>query len=53
MHKLADEYRSRSGFTDVTTLVYPDARHEVFAELQQDEVRADTLAWLDTHIPAR
>lgn len=53
VHKLADEYRSRSGFTDVTTLVYPDARHEIFAELQQDEVRADTLAWLDTHIPAR
>jgi len=53
VHKLADEYRSRSGLTDVTTLVYPDARHEIFAELQQDEVRADVLAWLDTHIPAR
>ncbi|KAB1867676.1 alpha/beta fold hydrolase [Microbacterium algeriense] len=53
VHKLADEYRSRSGLTDVTTLVYPDARHEIFAELQQDEVRADVLAWLDTHIPSR
>ncbi|KTR74898.1 lysophospholipase [Microbacterium oxydans] len=53
VHKLADEYRNRSGLTDVTTLVYPDARHEIFAELQQDEVRADVLAWLDTHIPAR
>jgi alpha-beta hydrolase superfamily lysophospholipase len=53
VHKLADEYRSRSGLTDVTTLVYPDARHEIFAELQQDEVRADVLAWLDKHIPAR
>ncbi|MGW9157157.1 alpha/beta fold hydrolase [Microbacterium sp. NPDC055665] len=53
VHKLADEYRSRSGLTDVTTLVYPDARHEIFAELQQDEVRADVLAWLDKQIPAR
>lgn len=50
VHKLAEEYRSRSGLTDVTTLVYPDARHEIFNELQQDEVRADVLAWLDAHI---
>lgn len=53
VHKLAAAYRERSGLTDVTTLVYPDARHELFNELQQDEVRADLLAWLDTHIPAR
>lgn len=52
VHKLAEEYRSRSGLTDVTTLVYPDARHEIFNELQQDEVRADLLAWLDKHIAA-
>jgi alpha-beta hydrolase superfamily lysophospholipase len=53
VHKLAEEYRTRSGLTDVTTLVYPDARHEIFAELQQAEVRADVLSWLDAHIPAR
>lgn len=52
VHKLAEAYRMRSGFSDVTTLVYPDARHEVFHELQQDEVRADLLAWLDARIPA-
>lgn len=46
VHKLADEYRTRSGLTDVTTLVYPDARHEIFNDLQQDEVRADVVAWL-------
>lgn len=51
VHKLADAYRTRSGLTDVTTLVYPDARHEIFNELQQDEVRADVLAWLDKHFP--
>ncbi len=53
VHKLADEYRARSGLTDITTLVYPDARHEIFNELQQDEVRADILSWLDTRIPPR
>ncbi|MFC7787382.1 alpha/beta fold hydrolase [Microbacterium sp. MAHUQ-60] len=53
VHKLADAYRSRSGLTDVTTLVYADARHEIFNELQQDEVRADVLAWLGRHMPAR
>lgn len=53
VHRLADEYRTRSGLTDITTLVYPDARHEIFNELQQDEVRADILSWLDARIPAR
>lgn len=53
VHRLADDYRTRSGLTDITTLVYPDARHEIFNELQQDEVRADVLSWLDARIPAR
>ncbi|WP_309128192.1 alpha/beta hydrolase [Microbacterium sp.] len=53
VHKLADAYRRRSGLTDVTTLVYPDARHELFNEINQAEVRADVLAWLDKHMPAR
>lgn len=53
VHRLAEDYRSRSGLTDITTLVYPEARHEVFNELQQDDVRADLLAWLDQHFPVR
>lgn len=53
VHKLAEQYRNRSGLTDVTTLVYPDARHEIFNERQQDEVRSDLLAWLDKQMPAR
>ena len=52
-HRLADAYRDRSGRTDVTTLVYPDARHEIFNDVSQAQVRADLLAWLDTRIPAR
>lgn len=53
VHKLADAYRSRSGFTDVTTLVYPDMRHEIFNENGQERVRADLLVWLDARFPAR
>jgi alpha-beta hydrolase superfamily lysophospholipase len=53
VHKLADAYRTRSGFTDITTLVYPDARHEIFNEYIQAEVRADVIAWLDRRFPAR
>lgn len=50
VHKLARAYRDRSGLSDVTTLVYPDDRHEIFNEKDQAQVRADLLAWLDRHI---
>jgi len=53
VHKLADVYRTRSGLTDITTLVYPGARHEIFNEVMQADVRADVLAWLDKRMPAR
>lgn len=53
VHRLADAYRTRSGFTDVTTLVYPGARHEIFNEVMQADVRGDVLAWLDARFPAR
>ncbi len=53
VHRLADAYRTRSKLTDVTTLVYPDVRHEIFNDVSQAEVRADLLAWLDQRFPAR
>jgi alpha-beta hydrolase superfamily lysophospholipase len=53
VHRLADAYRTRSGLTDVTTYVYPDARHEIFNEIGQEKVRADLLAWLDARFPER
>jgi alpha-beta hydrolase superfamily lysophospholipase len=53
VHRLADAYRTRSGFTDVTTLIYPGARHEVFNEVMQAEVRADLLAWLEQRFAER
>lgn len=53
VHRLAEAYRTRSGLTDVTTLVYPDARHEIFNDVSQEQVRADLLAWLDVRVPPR
>jgi alpha-beta hydrolase superfamily lysophospholipase len=53
VHRLADAYRSRSGLTDVTTLDYPGARHEIFNETVQEQVRGDLLAWLEAHFPPR
>jgi alpha-beta hydrolase superfamily lysophospholipase len=53
VHRLADAYRRRSGLSDVTTLVYPGARHEIFNETVQADVRGDLLAWLDKRFPAR
>lgn len=53
VHRLAKAYRERSGLTDVTTLVYPDARHEIFNEVMQAEVRADLIAWLDRRFAVR
>lgn len=51
VHRLADAYRTRSGLSDVTTLVYPDSRHEILNDLDQAQVRADLLVWLDRRIP--
>jgi alpha-beta hydrolase superfamily lysophospholipase len=48
---LARAYRDRGGLTDVTVKVYDGARHEVFNELNQADVRADVIAWLDAHTP--
>ncbi len=53
IHRLADAYRTRSGLTDVTTLIYPDVRHEVFNDVTREDVIADLRAWLDRRFPAR
>lgn len=48
--KLADAYLRRGGLTDVEFIVYAGARHEVFNETNQAEVRADLIAWLDDRL---
>jgi len=45
--KLANAYRTRSRLSDVTVHIYTDARHEIFNELNKEEVLADLVAWLD------
>ncbi|MEN9621366.1 MAG: hypothetical protein RL499_1559 [Actinomycetota bacterium] len=48
--KLADAYLKRGALTDVELIVYPGARHEVFNETNQAEVRADLIAWLKNRL---
>jgi len=50
--KLVAAYTRRSGLRDVRLIVYPGARHEVFNEVNRDEVLADLVTWLDSHLPA-
>ncbi|WP_309067999.1 alpha/beta fold hydrolase [Microbacterium sp.] len=52
VRRLEAAYRVRSGFEDITTRVYPGARHEIFNEVAQAEIRADLLSWLDQRFPA-
>ena len=40
-----------AGLTDVTLIVYPGARHEVFNETNRDEVVGDLVRWLDRVVP--
>lgn len=42
---LAQRYRD-AGLTDVTFTVYEGARHEIFNEINRDQVTADVVEWL-------
>lgn len=53
VRKLADAYRTKGGLTDVTLRVYEGGRHEMFNEINRDEVLADLVDWLNRHVPAR
>ena len=52
VRRLAQAYITRGGLSDVTAIVYPGARHEVFNETNRDEVVGDVIAWLDAHVDA-
>ncbi len=43
---------TRAGVQDVTMIIYPEARHEMFNELNKHEVLADLTNWLDTSLEA-
>jgi alpha-beta hydrolase superfamily lysophospholipase len=48
---LAQSYLSRSALSDVELIVYSDDRHEIFNEINRDEVVADTIEWLISRLP--
>lgn len=47
--KVAEEFR-QAGLTDVTLKLYLGGRHEMFNELNRDEVYADLADWLNIHL---
>ncbi len=43
---VAGRYRN-TGIDDVTVMIFPDARHEIFNETNRDEVTSELIAWID------
>ncbi len=43
-------YFDAQGVKDLTLKLYPGGRHEMFNELNGDEVKADLVTWLDQHL---
>lgn len=50
--RLAGAYR-KAGVQDVTVRIYPGARHELLHETNREQVEANVLAWLRTHLRGR
>jgi alpha-beta hydrolase superfamily lysophospholipase len=47
---LVDAYRKNSGTQDIELFVYHDARHEIYNELNKDEIIADLITWIQARI---
>lgn len=45
--RLLRDYVRRAGLVDAQLIVYEGARHEVFNEINRQEVREDLIRWLD------
>ena len=46
---LIERYQN-AGIKDTTLKIYLDSRHELFNELNKDEVIRDVILWLDSHL---
>ncbi|UFS58009.1 alpha/beta fold hydrolase [Subtercola endophyticus] len=46
---LAQRYTA-AGVSDVQLKVYPGARHEIFNEINRDEITAHVIEWLNAHV---
>lgn len=51
--KLAEDYRERSGLSDVTLAIFPGARHEIFNETNRSEVMEFIEQWLASKLLRR
>jgi alpha-beta hydrolase superfamily lysophospholipase len=47
---LVEAYRKNAGTKDIELFVYHDARHEIYNELNKDEIIADLIEWINTRI---
>jgi alpha-beta hydrolase superfamily lysophospholipase len=47
---LVEAYRKNSGTKDIELFVYHDARHEIYNELNKEEIIADLIEWINTRI---
>ena len=46
VRQVAEQFK-KAGIKDITVKLYPDARHELFNELNRDEVTRELIAWLE------
>jgi alpha-beta hydrolase superfamily lysophospholipase len=47
---LVEEYRKKAGIQDIELFVYHDARHEIYNELNKDEIIQDLIKWINIRI---
>jgi alpha-beta hydrolase superfamily lysophospholipase len=47
---LVEAYRKKSGIKDIELFVYHDARHEIYNELNKDEIIQDLIKWINIRI---
>lgn len=47
---LVEAYRKKAGIRDIELFVYHDARHEIYNELNKDEIIQDLIKWINIRI---
>jgi alpha-beta hydrolase superfamily lysophospholipase len=47
---LVEAYRKKSGIRDIELFVYHDARHEIYNELNKDDILLDLIKWINIRI---
>jgi alpha-beta hydrolase superfamily lysophospholipase len=47
---LVEAYRKKAGILDIELFVYHDARHEIYNELNKDDILQDLIKWINIRI---